>query len=111
MVREKNTKMHSKFIQAGITVLMVLVFVYSGFTAVIGSHVCHVDFVAQKLGDPNWVILDGRDAADYEKGHIPGAVSYGKPVVTVLKHPVDGRVVSVSEAGKLPALLYRVFYR
>ncbi|MHB8773091.1 MAG: sulfurtransferase [Syntrophales bacterium] len=65
------------------------------------GHVCDVDFVSEKAGDPNWVILDGRSKAEYEDGHIPGAVTYGKPVVGVLKHPVDGRVVSVKEAEKL----------
>ena len=65
------------------------------------GHVCDVDFVAEKVGDPNWVILDARGKAEYEDGHIPGAVNYGKPAVGVLKHPVDGRVVSVKEAEKL----------
>ncbi|HBB16798.1 MAG: hypothetical protein A3J94_10905 [Syntrophus sp. RIFOXYC2_FULL_54_9] len=65
------------------------------------GHVCDVDFVAEKVGDPNWVILDGRGKAEYEEGHIPGAVNYGKPVVQVLKHPVDGRVVSIKDAEKL----------
>lgn len=65
------------------------------------GHVCDVDFVAEKVGDSNWVILDARGKAEYEDGHIPGAVNYGKPAVGVLKHPVDGRVVSVKEAEKL----------
>lgn len=65
------------------------------------GHVCDVNFVADKIGNSNWVILDGRGGADYEAGHIPGAVNYGKPVVVTLKHPVDGRVVSVAEAEKL----------
>ena len=65
------------------------------------GHVCDVDFVAEKVGDANWVILDGRGKAEYEDGHIPGAVTYGKPVVGVLKHPVDGRVMPVKELEKL----------
>jgi thiosulfate/3-mercaptopyruvate sulfurtransferase len=65
------------------------------------GHVCDVDFLATKAGDPGWVVLDGRDGAAYAAGHIPGAVNYGKAVVTVLKHPGDGRVVSVKEAEKL----------
>lgn len=65
------------------------------------GHVCDVEFVAEKVGNANWVILDGRSGAEYEAGHIPGAVTYGKPVVTVLKNPVDGRVVSAKEAEKL----------
>ena len=39
------------------------------------GHVCDVDFVAEKAGDPNWVILDARGKAEYEDGHIPGAVN------------------------------------
>ena len=50
--------------------------------------------MAEKIGDPNWVILDGRGKGDYDAGHIPGAVNYGKPVVVVLKHPIDGIVES-----------------
>jgi thiosulfate/3-mercaptopyruvate sulfurtransferase len=67
----------------------------------LGEHLGDVDFVAERVGNPKWVILDGRGAADYEKGHIPGAVNFGKAVVTVLKHPVDGRVVSLQEGEKL----------
>lgn len=63
--------------------------------------VCNTEFVAGKIGDPSWVILDGRGLAEYLKGHIPGAVNFGKPVVAVLKHPVDGRMVPVEEAEKL----------
>src|SRR5574340_128200 len=65
------------------------------------GHVGDVAFVAEKVGDAAWVILDARSKAEYEAGHIPGAVNYGKPAVGVLKHPVDGRVVSVKEAEKL----------
>lgn len=93
--------MRVKLMVSAIIIAMGLVVPSFVSAALLGPHVCDTEFVAQKLGDPNWVILDGRDGADYEKGHIPGAVSYGKPVVTVLKHPVDGRVVSVSEAEKL----------
>lgn len=65
------------------------------------GHVCDVDFVAGKVGNPGWVVLDGRGGDNYKGGHIPGAVNYGKPVVVTLKHPVDGRVVTVPEAEKL----------
>ncbi|MHB9099478.1 MAG: rhodanese-like domain-containing protein, partial [Syntrophales bacterium] len=65
------------------------------------GHVCDAEFVAEKAGDANWVILDARSKGEYEAGHIPGAVNYGKPAVVVLKHPVDGRVVSVKVAEKL----------
>lgn len=65
------------------------------------ANVCDVDYVKGKLGDPGWVILDGRDAEDYGEGHIPGAVSFGKTVVTTLKHPADGRIVPVAKAEEL----------
>jgi len=65
------------------------------------GHVCDVEFAAEKAGNSGWVIIDGRSGAEYEAGHIPGAVTYGKPIVTVLKNPVDGRIVSVKEAEKL----------
>lgn len=97
--------MYMKTMQASLAVVIVLVFTASSFAAVIGSHLCDTDFVAGKIGDPGWVILDGRSAAEYEQGHIPGSVSYGKPVVNVLKHPVDGRVVSVPEAERLLAAI------
>lgn len=31
-----------------------------------------------KIGNPDWVILDCRNLKDYAKGHIPGAISIGK---------------------------------
>ena len=84
-----------------VCLLLALTFqpVYAGGN--LGQHLGDVEFVAGKVGDPNWVILDGREGSDYEKGHVPGAVNYGKPVVTVLKHPIDGRVVSVQEGERL----------
>ena len=65
------------------------------------GHVCDAEFVSDKVGNSTWIILDGRGGDEYQAGHIPGAVNYGKPVVVTLKHPVDGRVVSVQEAERL----------
>ena len=65
------------------------------------ANVCDTTFVASRIGSPDWVILDGRDKEDYDAGHLPGAVSFGKTVVTVLKHPADGRVTPVSRAEEL----------
>lgn len=84
--------------------LMVFVLCYAGAAFAQGKvmgHVCDTKFVEEKIGNPGWVILDGRGMEDYLKGHIPGAVNYGKAVVVTLKHPVDGRVVSVPEAERL----------
>lgn len=65
------------------------------------SNLVDIDFVASKIGDPNWVILDGRSQWEYDEGHIPGAVTYGKPVVGVLKNPHDGLVKSPEELAEL----------
>ncbi len=65
------------------------------------GNICDVEFVKSRVGDPGWVILDGRTAGEYQGGHIPRAVTYGKPVVTTLKHPADGRVVAIASAEKL----------
>lgn len=65
------------------------------------SNIVDVNFIESKIGDPNWVIIDGRDKAAYEKGHIPGAVNFGKTIVTTLKHPIDGRVLPGEQAAKL----------
>ena len=65
------------------------------------GNICDVEFVKSRAGDPGWVILDGRTAAEYQNGHIPRAVTYGKPVVTTLKHPADGRVVATARAEQL----------
>jgi thiosulfate/3-mercaptopyruvate sulfurtransferase len=62
------------------------------------GHVCDAAFVATKIGDPGWVVLDARDGAAHAAGHIPGAVNFGRPAAAVLKHPGDGRVVSIQDA-------------
>jgi thiosulfate/3-mercaptopyruvate sulfurtransferase len=85
-------------------VLSVVIILYGSVVLAAGKtvgHVCDVEFAADKVGNADWVIIDGRSGAEYGNGHIPGAVTYGKPIVTVLKNPVDGRIVSVKNAEKL----------
>jgi thiosulfate/3-mercaptopyruvate sulfurtransferase len=65
------------------------------------SNIVDVTFIEAKIGDPNWVIIDGRSKEDYDKGHIPGAVNFGKTIVTTLKHPTDGRVIPPETAAEL----------
>ncbi|MBW1888683.1 MAG: sulfurtransferase [Deltaproteobacteria bacterium] len=36
------------------------------------------DVVKKNINDPNWVVVDCRDLKGYVKGHIPGAISFGK---------------------------------
>lgn len=98
---QKEVKM---FKRALVTAMCFMMLIYAASVYAAGKkegHVCDVDFVADKVGDPGWVILDGRGGDDYKEGHIPGAVNYGKKVVETLKHPVDGRIVTVPEAEKL----------
>lgn len=65
------------------------------------TNVVDVAFVESKLGDPNWVIIDGREKKDYDKGHIPGAIHFGDGIWKVLKHPMDGRVIPPDRAAKI----------
>jgi len=91
-----------KKIIGGAIVVMLILSVSTGFCATSEiSNLVDVDFVASKIGDPDWVILDGRSQWEYDQGHIPGAVTYGSPVVGVLKNPHDGQVKSPGELAKL----------
>jgi len=65
------------------------------------TNIVDIAFIESKAGDPNWVIIDGRGKKDYDKGHIPGAVSYPDSIVTTLKHPMDGRVLPPEKVAKL----------
>jgi thiosulfate/3-mercaptopyruvate sulfurtransferase len=49
---------------------------------VVDSH-----FVAGKIGDPSWVILDVRTEEEYKAGHVPGAITLGKMAAKVLRDP------------------------
>ena len=71
--------------------LTVIILGYAGAAFAAGKvtgHVCNSAFVEEKIGNPDWVILDGRGMEDYLKGHVPGAVNYGKAIVVTLKHPI-----------------------
>jgi len=66
------------------------------------GEVVDVKFVESKISTPGWVIIDARSEEDYKKGHIPGAINFGgKGLVTVLKSPMDGRVVSADRFAKI----------
>ncbi|ADG81334.1 sulfurtransferase [Thermincola potens] len=65
------------------------------------SNIVDVNFVESKIGDPNWVIIDGREKKDYDKGHIPGAVNFPNSIVKTLKDPMDGRVIPGDRMAKL----------
>jgi thiosulfate/3-mercaptopyruvate sulfurtransferase len=44
-------------------------------SGIMSSWVVDVNWLKENLGQDNLVILDARNEADYEKGHIPGAIS------------------------------------
>lgn len=61
-----------------------------------------VAFVESKGSTPGWVIIDARPAADYAKGHIPGAINFGgSGLWNLLKHPMDGRVAPADKFAKV----------
>jgi thiosulfate/3-mercaptopyruvate sulfurtransferase len=45
------------------------------------------DVVQANAGKADWVIVDCRELKDYAKGHIPGAISLGKPCKKALRDP------------------------
>ncbi len=47
------------------------------------------DAVQAAAGKPDWVIVDCRDLKDYAKGHIPGAISFGKECKKALRDPTS----------------------
>lgn len=66
------------------------------------GEIVDVNFVESKKSTAGWVIIDARSAAEYEKGHIPGAINFGgNGLVTILKSPMDGRVHSADKFAKL----------
>jgi thiosulfate/3-mercaptopyruvate sulfurtransferase len=43
--------------------------------------------VQANIGKPDWVVVDCRDLKVYAKGHIPGAISFGKECKKALRDP------------------------
>lgn len=43
------------------------------------------EIVEKNAGKPDWVVVDCRDLKDYAKGHIPGAISFGKECKKALR--------------------------
>lgn len=43
------------------------------------------DAVEKNAGKADWVVVDCRDLKDYAKGHVPGAISLGKPCKKALR--------------------------
>ncbi len=45
------------------------------------------EVVQANAGKPDWVVVDCRDLKEYAKGHIPGAISFGKECKKALRDP------------------------
>ncbi len=60
------------------------------------------DTVKKNISKPDWVVVDCRDLDDYAKGHIPGAISLGKPCKKALR---DSTARAWRDIGKYEKLL------
>lgn len=58
----------------------------------------------KNLDKPDWVVVDCRALEDYLKGHIPGAISLGRPCGSALRDPTS----RVLEAKRYEDILGRV---
>jgi thiosulfate/3-mercaptopyruvate sulfurtransferase len=58
--------------------------------------------VEQNLAKPDWVVVDCRKLEDYAKGHIPGAISFGKNCKNALR---DATSRVFTSAAKYDSLL------
>jgi thiosulfate/3-mercaptopyruvate sulfurtransferase len=60
------------------------------------------DQLEQNLSKPDWVVVDCRKLEDYAKGHIPGAISFGKECKKALR---DGTSRVFKSASKYDSML------
>ncbi len=57
--------------------------------------------VEQNLAKPDWVVVDCRKLEEYAKGHIPGAISFGKDCKDALRDPTSRIFTSTSKYESL----------
>lgn len=67
---------------AGLFLLFVSTSVAYSADLVVDTH-----FVAERLGKPDWVILDTRKPDEYKESHIQGAINLGKRADIALRDP------------------------
>ncbi len=57
--------------------------------------------VKANIDRPDWVVVDARELKDYAKGHIPGAISFGKRAKKALRDPTSRVFRDVGRYEKL----------
>ncbi len=63
------------------------------------------DQLAQHVSSPDWVVVDCRGLEEYAKGHIPGAISFGKECKKALR---DGTARVFHDVSRYEKLLGKV---
>jgi thiosulfate/3-mercaptopyruvate sulfurtransferase len=77
--------MHRKY--ACLVLLTMAVILFGPIHSYASDLIVDSNFVAEKMGDPSWIILDVRTGEEYKEGHIPGAITLGKMAAKVLRDP------------------------
>lgn len=63
------------------------------------------DQVEKNISKPDWVVVDCRKLEDYAKGHIPGAISFGKECKKALR---DGTSRMFSDVSRYEKIMSKV---
>src|SRR5208337_1971104 len=76
-----------KYIQAmSVAGLLLIAITGAGYSA---DLVVDTRFVAERLGKPDWVILDTRAPEEYKESHIQGAINLGKRADKALRDTTE----------------------
>jgi len=83
-------------------IFLVCLVVWLGYAVFVCASDLVVDtqFVTEKIGNPDWVIIDARTEQDYKDGHIPGAITFGKMPAIVLRDPTHRAYTIVASIEK-----------
>ncbi len=90
-----------------VTVLVAVVFVLGSFGTLLAAQwanpqlLLSAEELKDKIGKPDWVVVDCRDLKKYLQGHIPGAISLGNRCKKVLRDPTSRVWRDVSKYEKL----------
>ncbi len=81
--------------------VVFLVYVYPAVDAWSVDLIVGTQFVSDKIGRPDWVILDARTPEEYQEGHIQGAVNLGKRADKALRDPTHRSYTMVPACEKV----------